>query len=308
MSDPIRVGFIGLGNMGGPMALNVSNAGFNLTVRDMDEEIGLAVAATAGAKPAQMPSDFEGVQIVVTMLPTSNIVSQALFDWEDGLVKYLADGAVVVDMSSSEPTQTQALGTRLQEFDIELIDAPVSGGIAKATTGELSIMLGGNNESAIAQALPVIESMSGAIFRTGGLGSGHAMKALNNFVAAAATTAACEALVVGERFGLEQHRILEVLNASTGRNWVTETVLGPHVIDRQFGSGFSLGLYAKDVGIARTLASAVDAPAPVCAAVADAMSNALAALGNVDHTEAITFWEQERLGSHAEEITDSDVV
>ncbi|MBM6590295.1 NAD(P)-dependent oxidoreductase [Brevibacterium sp. RIT 803] len=294
MNESTKVGFIGLGNMGAPMAANVAHSGIDLIVRDADQNLASKIAYASGAVAASSPSDFAEVEIVVTMLPTSTIVSQALFDWGDGVVHHLAPDAVIVDMSSSDPTQTKELGKILKGHGIALIDAPVSGGVSKATTGELSIMLGCDNAEAIAKALPIVESMSSVIFRTGDLGSGHAMKALNNFVAAAATTAACEALVIGDRFGLDQHTILNVLNSSTGRSWVTENVLGPHVVDREYGSGFSLALYSKDVGIAKNLAAAVDDPAPVCTAVAGAMTNALSTLGNVDHTEAITFWEQER--------------
>lgn len=297
MSESMKVGFIGLGNMGGPMATTIAHSGFDLIVRDTDENLASQIARSSGAVAASSPSDFAEVEIVVTMLPTSTIVSQALFDWGDGVVHHLAPDAVIVDMSSSDPTQTKDLGKRLKSHGIDLVDAPVSGGVAKAATGELSIMLGGDNADAVVKALPIVESMSSAIFRTGGLGSGHAMKALNNFVAAAATTAACEALVIGDRFGLDQHTILDVLNSSTGRSWVTENVLGPHVVDREYGSGFSLALYSKDVGIAKNLADAVDDPAPVCTAVSGAMSSALSALGNVDHTEAFTYWEKEHVST-----------
>lgn len=297
MADSMRVGFIGLGNMGSPMAKNVSQAGFDLTVRDVDASLTHRIADACGAVAATAATDFDDVDVVVTMLPTSTIVSEALFGWDDGIVPHLAAEAVVVDMSSSDPTQTKDLGDRLKAHGVDLVDAPVSGGIARAITGELSIMLGGDDEFAIDKALPVVETMSREVFRTGGSGSGHAMKALNNFVAAAATTAACEALVVGQRFGLDQRTILDVLNSSTGRSWVTENVLGHHVIDREFNSGFSLALYSKDVGIARTLAAAVDDPAPVCTAVANAMEHALTTMGNVDHTEAIAFWERQRMSS-----------
>lgn len=277
------------------MATNIAHTGFDLVVRDMNEKLASEIARSIGAVAACSSNDFADVEIVVTMLPTSTVVSQALFDWDGGIVQHLATDAVIVDMSSSDPTQTRDLGRTLRIHGINLVDAPVSGGIAKAKTGELSIMLGGDSEAALAKALPLVESMSDTIFRTGSLGSGHAMKALNNFVAAAATTAACEALVIGDRFGLDQHTVLDVLNSSTGRSWVTETVLGPHVVDRKYDSGFSLALYSKDVGIAESLAVTVGDPAPVCTAVSNAMKSALSALGDVDHTEAIAYWEKERI-------------
>lgn len=294
MSEPRKIGFIGLGNMGAPMVRNVAKSGYDVVLYDTNAELCGRIATEIGGTAASSPADFAGADTVVTMLPTSKIVASALLDWEDGVPTHLAPGAVIIDMSSSDPTETVSLGARLAATGVALVDAPVSGGIPKAETGELSIMLGGDDEDALALAVPVIEAMSAAIFRTGKLGSGHAMKALNNFVAAAATTAACEALIVGERFGLDQQTMVDIFNASTGQSWVTANVLGQHVVSRNFGSGFALGLYAKDVGIAKNLAGAMEGAAPVCHAVSATLNDALSDLGNVDHTAAMTYWERLR--------------
>src|SRR5699024_4619394 len=133
-------------------------------------------------------------------------------------------GAVVVDMSSSDPKDTVITGERLAQAGVSMIDAPVSGGIQGATDGTLAIMLGGNDDAAIEKARPVIESMSRVIRRTGGLGSGHAAKALNNYVAATAFAALSEALAVGEKFGLEQRTLLDIVEASTGQSWNSTNV------------------------------------------------------------------------------------
>src|SRR5690606_15542606 len=154
-----------------------------------------SVAEEVGGTAATSPSDFSQVEAIVLMLPTSKIVASALFDWDGGIPAQLEPGTVIIDMSSSDPTDTVELGKRLAEHNIDLVDAPVSGGVAKAAAGTLSIMLGADDEDAAQRAIPVIEAMSERIFRTGKLGTGHAMKALNNYVAAAATTASCEALV-----------------------------------------------------------------------------------------------------------------
>ena len=288
------VGFIGLGNMGAPMVRNIAKAGYGVVLYDADHAVRDAVARETGGTAASAPADFAHAAVVVTMLPTSKIVAAALFDWEDGIPRHLPAGAVVVDMSSSDPTETVLLGDRLAEAGVSLVDAPVSGGVLKAEQGSLAIMMGGDDDAAIQRALPVIESLSSTVFRTGKLGSGHAMKALNNYVAAAATTAACEALVAGERFGLDQQTMVDIFNASTGQSWVTTNVLGQQVVSRNFGSGFALGLYAKDVGIARSLTTAMDHPAPVCHAVSQTLIDALEDLGNVDHAAAMTYWEKLR--------------
>ncbi|OMH34996.1 NAD(P)-dependent oxidoreductase [Tersicoccus sp. Bi-70] len=285
------VGFIGLGTMGAPMARNLAAAGYPVVLHDADPAASDRLAEQTGGTAASGPADFAGVQAIVTMLPTSRIVASALLDWDGGIPPHLAPGTVVIDMSSSDPTETVLLGERLASAGAALVDAPVSGGVLRAEDGTLSIMLGGDDEDALARAVPVVEAMSARIFRTGRLGSGHAMKALNNFVAAAATTAACEALIAGERFGLDQQTMVDVFNASTGQSWVTTNVLGQHVVSRTFASGFALGLYAKDVGIARHLTEAMDHPAPVCHAVSAALDEALTAMGDVDHTRAMTHWE-----------------
>lgn len=294
-----RVGFIGLGTMGAPMARNLAKAGYEVVVYDVDAAVRDRFAEEIGGKAAVSPADFAGVRAIVTMLPTSRIVASALLDWGGGIPAHLDVGTVVIDMSSSDPTETVELGTRLAEAGVVLVDAPVSGGVLKAEAASLAIMLGGDSEEALERALPVIEAMSETVFRTGKLGSGHAMKALNNYVAAAATTAACEALIAGERFGLDQQTMVDIFNASTGQSWVTTNVLGQHVVSRTFSTGFALGLYAKDVGIAKHLTEALGQPAPVCHAVSATLDDALADLGNVDHAAAMTYWEQLRTGASA---------
>lgn len=288
-----KVGFIGLGTMGSPMVRNVAKAGYDVVLYDQNEQALQSVAEEVGGTAATCPSDFGQVEAIVLMLPTSKIVASALFDWDGGIPAQLEPGTVIIDMSSSDPTDTVELGKRLAEHNIDLVDAPVSGGVAKAAAGTLSIMLGADDEDAAQRAIPVIEAMSERIFRTGKLGTGHAMKALNNYVAAAATTASCEALVAGQRFGLDPATMVDIFNASTGQSFVTQHVLPEHVVNKQYASGFGLALYTKDVGIAQSLTEAMNQDAPVCRAVAGTMNAALEELGNVDHTLAMTYWEQQ---------------
>lgn len=289
-----RVGFIGLGNMGTPMVGNLAGSGADLVVFDLDSGRTRAVAEEVGAVPARTASDFAGVDGIVTMLPTSDAVAAALLEWDDGIVGHLRSGTVVIDMSSSDPTQTVELGGRLRKLGIDLVDAPVSGAVAKARAGTLAVMMGADSDEAADRATPIVAAMSARIFRTGKLGTGHAMKALNNFVAGAATTAAFEALIAGERFGLAPATMVEILNASTGQSFVTSNVLPEHVVGGKFASGFGLALYAKDVRIARSLTQAVHHPAPVCDAVSGALDTALEELGNVDHTRAFEYWKEQR--------------
>jgi 3-hydroxyisobutyrate dehydrogenase len=273
------------------MAANLSGAGFELVVRDLDAERQQAFVEEHGCAGAAGPGGFAEAGVVVTMLPDGGDVREALFG-EGALAPALAAGSVVVDMSSSAPQGTRETGALLAPLGVALVDAPVSGGVPRAEAATLTIMLGADDEEAAERALPVVEAMSERIFRTGPLGTGHAMKALNNFVAAAGFTAAAEALLVGRRFGLDPGVMVEVLNASTGRNFSTEFTLPSHVLTRAFATGFALGLMTKDVGIAADLADAVDVESPLSHLVRDRLAEAVGSLGpGVDHSAAVLHWE-----------------
>jgi 3-hydroxyisobutyrate dehydrogenase len=227
------------------------------------------------------------------MLPTGHDVRSVMMEWGGGLASALRPGAIVVDMSSSDPTGTRELGAALAEHDVSLVDAPVSGGVPRAETGTLAIMVGGDDEDAIEKVQPLLETMGEQIFRTGPLGSGHAMKALNNFIAATSYTAAAEAVLIAARFGLDPAVLVDVLNASTGRSFNTEVNFPQNVLPRRFASGFALGLLAKDVGIASDLAEAVEIEAPLSRLIAALWRDAADAEGlSSDHTEAIKHWER----------------
>jgi 3-hydroxyisobutyrate dehydrogenase len=290
----VEVGFIGLGRMGAPMARNVAAAGFSLVVRDESAEVEQRLAAETGGRVARSPADLAGCGVVVTMLPTSAVVAKALLEWEGGVPQHLPDGAVVVDMSSSVPQDTVALGARLAEHGVALVDAPVSGGVPGAVAGSLSIMMGADDPAAAERAQPVVDAMSSRTHRTGGLGTGHAVKALNNFVAASTFVACGEALVAAERFGLDPAVLVDVLNTSTGRSFVSSEVLGEHVVGGRYASGFSLPLMTKDVGIAVDLLRGTATAAGPGARVHDALREALEHLGDVDHTRAVQYWSSLR--------------
>lgn len=290
-ADPRFVGFVGLGTMGWPMAANLVRAGFRVVARDLDPARQRAFADEFGSIAANDPEPFSDVDAIVTMLPDGDAVRAALVD--GAVVASLRPGTLVIDTSSSAPAATRDLGAVLSALGHALVDAPVSGGRAKALDGTLSIMLGADDEDAVQRALPVLEAMSARVFRTGGLGSGHAVKALNNYVLAAGFAAAAEAFVAGEAFGLDPAVLVEVLNASSGRNVATEAVLPAQVLTRRFAEGFPFRLLCKDVGIAAQLADGLEVDAPLCAAVCKRLAEAAAELGwDTDYTRAVELWEQ----------------
>jgi len=290
MSMP-RVGFVGIGNMGWPMSKRIAGAGFPLTVFDTDAaRLGRFTGETRIAGAATGAALAGAADIVITMLPTGAVVRDALLG-AGGIARSLARGAVVVDMSSSDPNGTRELGRALAELGIVLVDAPVSGGVRGAEAATLAIMVGGEDEAAITRVRPVLETMGAKVFRTGPLGSGHAMKALNNYVAAAAFAATSEALLVGKRFGLEPGVMVAILNASSGRNFHTDVVLPDHVVGGKFAAGFAIGLMAKDVGIAADVARASGVDAPLCRLTSELWNAARDALGGTaDFTAAYKHW------------------
>ena len=291
----LTTGFVGLGNMGWPMAANLHAAGFPLVVRDADADRQRAFcAAHPGAAPADAPGAFAAADIVVTMLPDGAVVADALLNW--GIAAALAPGALVIEMSSADPSDTRATAAGLAARGVRMVDAPVSGGVPRAVTGELSLMVGGDDAD-VASAQPVLRVLGDPArqFRTGALGTGHAMKALNNVVAAATTCVTAEALVVGRRFGLDPQTMVDVINASTGRSFVSE-IFASEVLTGRYGTGFALGLLAKDVRIALSVAAAAAVDAPAITLTDERWAAALRDLGPAaDQSRAHQSWWTDKL-------------
>lgn len=293
----LTIGFVGLGNMGWPMAANLHAAGFSLMVRDMDTgRQDSFAAAHPGTVAAAGPEDFAAADLVVTMLPDGAIVAAAILGW--GIGAALRPGALVIEMSSADPADTLRLAAALAAGGVRVVDAPVSGGVPRAQTGELSIMAGGTDED-VADAQPVLRVLGDPArqFRTGRLGSGHAMKALNNVIGAATYCATAEAVVAGARFGLDAKTMIDIINASTGRSFVSETVIGANVVTGAYATGFALGLMAKDVAIAQSIVAAAGADAPVLALTHRRWAAALAELGPAaDQSRAHQSWWADQFG------------
>jgi 3-hydroxyisobutyrate dehydrogenase len=174
------------------------------------------------------------------------------------------------------------------------IDAPVSGGVPRATDGTLAIMIGGD-AAAVAAAKPVLAVLGKKLFEVGGVGCGHAMKALNNFLAATSSAAGAEAITVGRQFGLDPAVMTDVLNASTGKSFNTENLIKQQVLSGKFATGFALGLLAKDVGIAADLARQIGVDAPIGRMISQLWSEARDAIGGgQDHSRAWAYWQERR--------------
>lgn len=232
------VAFIGLGRMGQPMAANLAAAGFSVQSFDLN----------GNGNRRSIRDAAGGADALITMLPDGEAVRAAVLS----ALPALKPGSVVLDMSSSDPAGTRALGVALSAKRVSLVDAPVSGAVAKAKDGTLAIMAGGDAD-VLTRVNPLLKAIGRDIFHVGPLGAGHAVKALNNYLGAAGTLAGFEALLVAQAFGLDPKPMLEAINASTGRNSTTERKIPQQVLTGAFASGFKLALMAKDVGIAAGL-------------------------------------------------------
>jgi 3-hydroxyisobutyrate dehydrogenase len=282
-----QVGFIGLGNMGAPMAAHLADAGFALTVSDAAPGVtGRFVAAHPTATAADGPQSFAAVQALILMLPTSAIVEDVLE--REQVADALPPGCLVIDMSSSEPLRTRGLAVRLQAKGLSMLDAPVSGGVRGARAARLSVLVGGSAAD-LERARPLLAAMAGTIILVGQIGSGHAAKALNNLVSAATMSVTVEALVIAEAFGISAGTMTQVLNSSSGRSNTSENKLAQFMTSGSFDSGFSLQLMAKDVGLAVALARALDRPVEVADQVAGQWRRIAAEVPPAtDHTQMYT--------------------
>jgi 3-hydroxyisobutyrate dehydrogenase len=259
-----RVGFIGTGIMGTPMAANLVRKGFAVTVFDAAAGRAVQVARELGCASTEMLGGLAGCEFIVSMLPDGKVVQEVLTRAEDqALIKVMRRGTVFIDMSSSEPMLTRETGALLAQHGLTLVDAPVSGARTRAEAGTLAIMIGCGSEEILAKVTPVLSAMGGQLFVVGGLGNGHAMKAINNIIAGTTMIAVAEGLAMGESFGLDPAKIVDVLNVSTGRSFVTELVAKEHVIPGKFATGFALGLLAKDVRIAADLGEDIQLDLPM---------------------------------------------
>lgn len=279
---PGVVGFVGLGRMGDPMVRRVAAGG--VAVRGYDAAAGategLAGVVTAVDSAADAAA---GAPVVILMLPDSDVVEKVV---DGGLLDALGDGALLVDMSSSEPLRTRALARRVAERGVTLVDAPVSGGVSGARAGTLTIMVGGPADAA-ATLTPLL-SLMGRVRHVGDVGAGHALKALNNLMSAAHLLASSEAILAGERFGLDPAVMLDAVNGSSGRSGSTENKWPNYVLPETYDSGFTAGLMVKDIRIALGLAEATGAPSQLAARTVELWGRAVEQLGpGADHTEIV---------------------
>lgn len=259
-----RIGFIGLGVMGLPMAGHLAKAGFALTVFDLDRARVDALAASgpdvrAAASPREVAQNAD---IVVTMLPDGEHV-RSVATGNDGLIEGFAGGELLVDTSSSEPWLTLETSARLAERSVSMVDAPTSGAEMGAVAARLIFMTGGAAAD-VERARTVLEHMGERIFHLGPIGAGHSMKSINNLITAVTFLATAEGLALGTKLGLDPNVMTDVLNVSTGMSWITQTHIRQRITNRAFDDPFKLALMVKDMRIALGLAGDEAMSLPLC--------------------------------------------
>lgn len=286
----MKVAFIGVGNMGKPMAANLVKAGHEVRVYDSDTARAATVATEIGAGVLARIADVAAVEIVVTMLPDGRTVRDVVLG-EQGVASFATPGTIVIDMSSSQPLITRETGEALAGRRLVLIDAPVSGGVERATKGTLTIMIGGDDAAAIARAKVLLSCMGTTFFEVGKLGSGHAAKALNNVVAAGNYAMLAESLVVAEKYGIDPGILVNVIGSSTGQSFIADVVMKQFVVPGLYNTGFKIGLLSKDVTIAAELSAALDCATPYMQLAQQRWVWARDLLGvEADHSRAILAW------------------
>lgn len=292
--DKPNILFIGLGMMGHPMALRLIQGQCSVFVHDANPDTVKNFCIKNDIKALLPSEDLSLIDIVITMLPDSEAVEGVIFgaDTSIGIADKLKPGSVMIDMSSSQPLRSRELGLRLKKMNLIYFDAPVSGGVRRATDGSLSIMVGGAPET-FANIKPILDYFGKNIFYVGEPGSGHAMKALNNYLSAITTLSVAEALIIGQRFGLDPSKMVDVFNSSTGKSNATENKAKQFMLSGTFGAGFTAKLMVKDIATAIQLGSAVNSSMELGEASMGAWRNALKFLGNdADHTAIYRYVEQ----------------
>lgn len=285
-----KIGFIGLGIMGKPMARNLLKAGYELVAYDLrPEPLGEVVAAgaQAGLSPAGVAASSE---IIITMLPNSPEVKEAVLG-PGGVVEGARPGAIVVDMSSIAPLASQEISARLAEKGVTLLDAPVSGGEPKAVEGTLAIMVGGPEEAFLA-VKDILAKMGASVTHVGGIGSGNVTKLANQIIVALNIAGVSEAMVLATKAGVDPGKVFEAIRKGLAGSTVLEAKM-PLILARNFKPGFRIELHIKDLLNALDTAHALGVPLPLSGQVLEFMQ-ALRADGHAkeDHGGLVQFYEK----------------
>ena len=289
-----RIGFIGVGTMGLPMAKNLLNKGFAVTAFDANPEAVTAAAAAGMTAAASAAECVATADIVITMLPSSPNV-ESVYTGDGGVLAAARRGTLCVDMSTIDPAVSRRVAAAGKERGVRFIDAPVSGGVPRATDGTLAIMVGGETAD-VQEALPALQAMGANVIHVGPVGSGEVAKLCNNLISGVAAVALSEAFRIAEGFGVDPKIVTEVISKSSGNTWVMEHMHPvPGLVARaastnEYRPGFMTDLMCKDLGLAVDAARALRVPVFVAPAAQQVYRLASShGLGRQDFTSVYTF-------------------
>lgn len=286
----MKIGFVGLGVMGKPMAKNLIKAGYELNVNTLEEEV-VKEFEELGAKGYASKKDLaQDSDVIILMLPNSPNCDQAIFG-EDGLVEGLSEGKIIVDMSSINPVESKRFAKALEEKGVRFIDAPVSGGEPKAIDGTLAVMVGGD-EKTFEEVKPIIEKMASSIVRTGEVGAGNTTKLANQIVVALNIAAVSEAFTLAKKAGVDPEAVYHAIRGGLAGSTVMDAK-GPMMLERNFKPGFRIDLHIKDLQNALDTSHSVQASLPLTAGVMEILQ-ALRIDGNEkdDHSAIVKYYEK----------------
>jgi 3-hydroxyisobutyrate dehydrogenase len=272
----MRLGFIGLGNLGAHLARSLLRAGFELTVHDLERERAsglIAAGATWGASPQQVALRADSV---ITCLPSPAAVA-AVVEGADGVLAGLRPGGTWIDMSTNDPDEIKRLAAQAATRGIACLEAPVTGGVHKAATGEITVLVGGD-AAAFAAHRPVFEAMGGRVLHIGPLGSASVIKVITNMLAFVHLVAAGEALMLAKRGGIDLGTAYEAIRASSGNSFVHETE-SQVILSGSYDIGFTMDLACKDLGLAQKLGRAGGVPLELASLVEQTFVRARARYG-----------------------------
>ena len=281
-----KIGFIGLGTMGRPMAANLIKARHNLRVFDLDSSAMEALVNEGAAAAASAREAAEGAGVVVSMLPASPHLIAAT-GGPDGIIAGLSSGTTYIDMSTVDPDTTRSVAVAVEEVGARMIDAPVSGSSTWAAEGTLTIMVGGD-AAHLARAMPVLAAMGSNVHHVGAVGLGCVTKLANQLLVAVHTLAACEAILMGREAGADGAQLLDVLSTSWGASGML-TLWGPSVVSGEFGSRAPMRLLVKDLALVREVAADAGVPLPLGERTTALFDEAMArGLGETDIAALVT--------------------
>jgi 3-hydroxyisobutyrate dehydrogenase len=289
----MKVAFLGLGDIGALMAMHLARDPFDLVVWNRTAAKAERFARDHKARVAATPSEaVRNAEVAVTCLPSS-VEVEAVLHGTEGMIDSFRKGAVLIDCTSGDPPTSRSVAAELAGRGVDFIDAPVSGGTVAAKAGTLTVMWGGE-PSVFERARPVVEAFGKKIVHAGPVGSGDALKAVNNALLAVHILSTAEGLAVLVKAGVDPKVALDVINASSGRSNSSENLIPQRVLTRAFPRTFRLALLEKDIGIAAVLAEDLGAHTPLISLAAARFHEARAKLGEeVDHVEAVKMIEEE---------------